>query len=226
MRDDICTIPVSEVFEVKDGCPLCRMHKTVEDRIIGYIMGDAMMEPDVRIMTNKTGFCREHYRKMTEREGRLQLALMLESHINHIRDTALSGENSLKSNADTAAKVDSSCFICDKIKWGEDRMIATVYRLYENEPEFRELFNSQPQFCFTHYTRLISGITKKNCKKHGKELAENLSRITAGYAEGVSKKITGYCSFYDYRHAGKNDFGDSRFAVEEALEFLTGDKFK
>ena len=56
MRDDICTIPVSEVFEVNDGCPICRMKKTVEDHIIDYIMGAAMMEPDVRIETNKKGF--------------------------------------------------------------------------------------------------------------------------------------------------------------------------
>ena len=60
MRDDICTIPVSEVFEESDGCPICRMYETVEDRIITYILGDAMMEPDVRIETNKVGFCEKH----------------------------------------------------------------------------------------------------------------------------------------------------------------------
>ncbi len=25
MREDICSIPVNEVFEPKDGCPFCRM---------------------------------------------------------------------------------------------------------------------------------------------------------------------------------------------------------
>ena len=34
MRQDICTIPISEVFEVNDGCPICRMRETVEKRII------------------------------------------------------------------------------------------------------------------------------------------------------------------------------------------------
>ena len=81
MRDDICTIPVSEVFEVNDGCPICRMKQTVEQHLITYILGDAMMEPDVRIETNKVGFCPEHYNKMMATRGRLQLALMLETHI-------------------------------------------------------------------------------------------------------------------------------------------------
>ena len=44
MRDDICTIPVSEVFEHNDGCPICRMRDTIEERMTDYILGDAMME--------------------------------------------------------------------------------------------------------------------------------------------------------------------------------------
>ena len=59
MRDDICTIPVSEGFEEKDGCPLCRMRAIAEKRVIDYIMGAAMMEPDVRLNTNELGFCRD-----------------------------------------------------------------------------------------------------------------------------------------------------------------------
>ena len=51
MRDDICTIPVTDAFEENDGCPICRMYDTVEKRILEYIMGAAMMEPDVRIET-------------------------------------------------------------------------------------------------------------------------------------------------------------------------------
>lgn len=43
MRDDICTIPVSEIFEKKDGCPICRMRDTIEERMTDYILGDAMM---------------------------------------------------------------------------------------------------------------------------------------------------------------------------------------
>ena len=84
MRQDICTIPISEIFEVNDGCPICRMREIIEKRIVEYIMGAAMMEPDVRIETNKLGFCERHFDMMLNTRGRLQLALILESHIAEI----------------------------------------------------------------------------------------------------------------------------------------------
>ena len=59
MRDDITSIPISEVFEPRDGCPICRLRNTLEDRVVEYITGAAMMEPDVRIETNKQGLCQK-----------------------------------------------------------------------------------------------------------------------------------------------------------------------
>ena len=80
MREDICTIPISEAFEETEGCPVCRMRRTVETRIVEYIMGAAMMEPDIREETNRMGFCERHLLKMCKSRGRLQLALMLSTH--------------------------------------------------------------------------------------------------------------------------------------------------
>ena len=173
MRDDICTIPVSEVFEKTDGCPICRMRDTIEERMIDYILGDAMMEPDVRIETNKVGFCEYHYGKMMSRRGRLQLALMLQTHINEINDSIFKKKlfNSASKKEANAKKVSESCFICSKIEWGLSRMIDTVYRCYENERDFRDMFNNQEMFCLPHYERLLGGASKKNMHSHGSEFA-------------------------------------------------------
>ena len=115
MRDDICTIPVSEVFEVSDGCPICRMKQTVEQHLITYILGDAMMEPDVRIETNAVGFCPEHYNKMMSTRGRLQLALMLETHIKEISEQIFEKKlfNGGDKKASNVKKISDSCFICE-----------------------------------------------------------------------------------------------------------------
>lgn len=223
LRDDICTIPVSEVFEIKSGCPLCRMYDTVEEHIINYIMGDAMMEPDVRIETNRTGFCPNHYDKMFSRRGRLQLALMLETHIKSISEDIFEKKRfGIGSKGEERAKeIVGDCFICSKIEWGFSRMMDTVYRCYEREPDFRELFNSQTQFCLPHYQRLISGINKRNCKKHGSEMAENLGRITGSYVSSLLEDISKYCTMYDYHNSAKPDFGTSRDSVERVIAFLT-----
>lgn len=224
MRDDICTIPVSEVFEESDGCPICRMKQTVEQHLITYILGDAMMEPDVRIETNKVGFCTEHYDKMMATRGRLQLALMLETHIKEIENEVF--KKKMFNNADKKAqklqKVSDSCFICEKINWGMERMVETIYRCYEKERDFRELFNAQPQFCMKHFNLLIAGADKKKMPKYVSEFKDNLTRITTNYVKSLGEDILKYCSMYDYRSAGKGDWGNSADAVERTIEFLTG----
>lgn len=225
MRDDICTIPVSEVFEVRDGCPICRMIKTVEDRVVSYILGDAMMEPDIRIETNRLGFCAKHYEKMLGSRGRLQMALMLETHLKGIDESVFAKKmfNSDAKKAQKTKQINESCFICEKINFGLSNMFETVYRCYEGEKEFRELFNSQPQFCLPHYEKLMSGITKKKCPHYGGEMAENLSRITLQYLKKLESDVSKYCSMHDYRsNKSDADWGDSKTAVERTVAFLSG----
>lgn len=225
MRDDICTIPVSEVFEKKDGCPICRMYETVEEHFLDYILGDAMMEPDVRIETNKTGFCTAHFDKMLARRGRLQLALMLETHIKSVGDSIFAKKlfNPPAKKAQKSKELTDSCFICDKIEWGMSRMLETVCRCYENERDFRELFNSQPMFCLPHYERLIGCIDKRKMPHYGSEMAENLTRVTGNYVRSLSEDISQYCKMYDYRsRSGDADWGNSRDSVERTVGFLTG----
>ena len=227
MRDDICTIPVSEVFEEQDGCPICRMYNTVEERILDYILGDAMMEPDVRIATNKSGFCPKHLHKMMGRRGRLQLALMLETHIKEVNDKIFERKlfNGPDKKAGKIEKLSASCFICDKINWGIEHMIDTIYRLYEKEKDFRNLFDSQPQFCMPHYEMLISGADKRKMPKYHKEFCESLTKITSDYIKSLCGDITKYCMMYDYRTGGgKNaDWGNSKTAVERTVGFLNGE---
>ena len=81
MRESILTIPVNEIFEPREGCPVCRMRDMLESRTIEYIMGAAMMEPDVRIETNRQGFCKVHFEQMRACKNRLSLALMLQTHL-------------------------------------------------------------------------------------------------------------------------------------------------
>ena len=88
--EQIYTIPVNEAFEASAadkscGCPFCSLYRKLENDELDLILGASMMEPDVRIRTNKTGFCRTHYDMMFVRKNRLGMALTLESHLDHVQ---------------------------------------------------------------------------------------------------------------------------------------------
>lgn len=201
------------------------MRETVEEHLLDYILGDAMMEPDVRIETNKTGFCTTHFDKMLSRRGRLQLALILETHIKSVYDDIFAKKlfNPAEKKAGKAARLAKNCFICEKIEWGMSRMLETVCRCYENERDFRELFNAQPMFCLPHYERLINCLHERKYPRYGSEMAGNLTRITGEYAKSLAEDVSGYCKMYDYRsRSGEADWGNTRDSVERTVGFLTG----
>ena len=225
MRQDICTIPVSEVFEVNDGCPICRMRETVEKRIVDYIMGAAMMEPDVRIETNKLGFCERHFDMMLGTRGRLQLALILESHIDEIGKKIFEKKlfNSNGKKSEKAKKLSESCFVCSKVDWGFQNMIKTLFISYENDREFREMFDGQNVMCLHHYELLMNSPEKKNLKRYTSEFEKNLTRITGEYVKSLHSDLQKYCSMYDYRaKQEKQEWGTSRDVVERSIAFLNG----
>ena len=223
MRNDICTIPVNKIFEVNDGCPICRMRDTVEERILDYIMGAAMMEPDVRIETNRLGFCGEHLHMMVKRRGRLSFALTLETHLDEVYGKVFKGlMPNAKGQAAKAAQVGSTCFVCEKIEWGFSRMLETLVRSYETDCDFRTLFDGQPMLCLPHYQRLMQTAAQYKMKRYGEEFVSSAGHIAGDYLKLLSREVKHFCSMYDYRNAGENaDWGNSKDSVERAVGFLS-----
>ena len=70
MREDITSIPVTDIFDEHDGCPVCRMRDLLETRVTDYITGAAMMEPDVRQETNAHPTCADRRQGNEQKECR------------------------------------------------------------------------------------------------------------------------------------------------------------
>lgn len=218
MREDICTIPVSDVFVEKDGCPICRMYGMLEKRAIDYITGAAMMEPDVRMVTNKKGFCGNHLYKMVKDKSGLSLALMLQTHLDELEENLFE-----KGDKDGKIATDrlSSCFLCEKINWGMDRMIETIYITFENDKDFRSMFEAQPTFCLPHYQLLLTGVKKSRLKKYSSEFRDVLKRITKNQLQEINEDLKHFCSMFDYRNRD-GDWGNSKTAIQRTLSFRKG----
>lgn len=216
MRDSIYTIPISEVFEPKCGCPICSLQTTLENRCIDYILGAAMMEPDVRIETNKYGFCSTHYTIMQEKNNKLSLALMLESHLQELGKK----KPDLKQKKDI--EVDCSCFVCKEINEVIKRLAANAINMYANDLEFRKLFCEQSYFCYPHYKLLCDVGSKTLNKKAVSGFIEDITDITKRQLDIVLTNVHDFTLMFDYRNATKEKTPEMTSAVENAIKFLVG----
>ena len=220
MREDICSIPISEIFEPKDGCPFCRMRDMLEDRMATYITGAAMMEPDVRIETNRLGFCKTHFDMILQRGSRLSVALILESLLEEVGNELFpEGKTPVKKLLAAADKREHSCFVCENVDKNMEHLASTVIKLWQTEPEFRDLYAAQTHICTKHYGFILKA-AQKMPRKNFEPFAVVTRKLAKNYLDTVKGDVTHFCRMFDYRNAG-GDWGNSRDAIERAIELLT-----
>ena len=219
MREDICSIPVNDVFLPRDGCPFCRMRDMLEDRMATYITGAAMMEPDVRIETNRLGFCTEHFNQILARGSRLSVALILESLLQTVKDQVFpEGKTPAKKVAAAVHSREEHCFICENIEKNTQHLVDSTLKLWQTDEEFRQLYSQQPYICLPHYGMVLQA-AQKMPKKNFVLFEQETTRLAKGYLEELSGDVTHFCRMFDYRNAG-SDWGNSKDAIERAIRYL------
>lgn len=218
MKESIYTIPINEMFEPRDGCPLCRMRDLLEERAVDYILGAAMMEPDVREETNKLGFCIAHYRMMLARKSRLQMALTMQTRLKTLLDQM--EKPAIPSKKEAAAG--DTCYVCEKIEWAMERMCSNLFKLYATQEEFRQLFAEQTHLCYPHYKRLMAQAGELP-KKLQKPFIEQATELCRREMESLYADVTQFCNMFDYRAGNATaDWGTSRTSIERSVTHLTG----
>ena len=231
--EQIYTIPVNEAFEASAanpacGCPFCTLYNKLENDELELILGASMMEPDVRIQTNKEGFCRTHYDMMFVRKNRLGMALTLESHLAELRDdlsegglTALLGSVGQKPIKRITA-LEDNCYVCRRIEFNFTHMIETAVLLWEQDEEFRKKLAAQPYFCLPHYRRFLQCASDELPKKKFAELEKLCAAMESAYMTKLNDDVSWFCKKFDYRY-DQEPWYDSKDAVERAIRFLRSD---
>ncbi len=228
MRESILTVPISEIFEPKCGCPICQMRDVLEKRTVEYIMGAAMMEPDVRIETNKLGFCRTHFDMMLKQKNRLSLALMLQTHLETVKGDVFAKKGLFEPKSKklkALSKHNETCFVCAKVDWAMERLMVTVFDMYQNSKDFRQLFSEQEYICMPHCEMLCEAAKQGLDKKYISDFTDTCTKLAGKYAETLYEDVSHFCSMFDYRNSGQDaDWGNSKDSVERAIAFLTSRK--
>ena len=230
--ETIYTIPVNEAFEKvqEEGsctCPFCLMYNRLEDTELDLILGASMMEPDVRQKTNELGFCDTHFTEMFKRGKKLPLALILESHLNHINEEISGNMSSLligrtaENAAKTLDKLDKSCYVCERIENNFVHMIETAALLWQSDEQFREKVKNTPHFCLKHYGRFVKAAKDRLEKKEFAEFYKAVTEVEMKYFDTLREDVSWFCKKFDYRYENE-PWGNAKDAPERAKLFLGG----
>ncbi len=230
--EQIYTIPVNEKFEASAadhslGCPFCALFRMLEEDELELILGASMMEPDIRIKTNEKGFCKTHFDMMFDRQKRLPLALMLESHLAEQRRAISGGGLSGLMNPGAEAiknltSLEESCYVCGRVEYNFKLMMETAALLWDKDEEFRKKTAAQPYFCLPHYRRFVETAKARLNKKRFPEFYKTVSELELAYFDELINDVSWFCKKFDYRY-DEEPWYNAKDSVPRALAFLSGD---
>ena len=224
MKPDITTIPITEIFSDIDGCPICRMRRMSEDRYVEYIAGAAMMAPEIRVVTNRMGFCHRHYSLMINRGPRLSNALILQSHLGEIRQKVFPkkpDDPPSKQMLESIRELSRSCYVCDLVEKDILHLLSTVYVQFGKDEEFRRQYRAQQFLCLDDYALIMANLNKRAMDKRIlSEFCEATNALAQGYIDTLYDDVSHFASMYDYRNRG-GDYGNSKDSIERTVNFLT-----
>ncbi len=215
MKEKIYTIPINDILEKDCFCPFCSMYSDLEHEAVRYTVGPAMMEPDFRIITNRTGFCKKHIRELNAQSKALPLSLVLDTHLDSIckiLDTDLSphkksifkkGKSEVKNVSDSLSDVASSCAVCDRIDHTFGRYFDTFVYMLKKEQGFIDKVLSKDGFCMEHFSKLFVAASNMLSDAEFKKYFVPIIDLQKKRIHKLKEQLQSFSNSFDYRNIGK-----------------------
>ena len=237
MQYHLDTIPVWEAMEWKRECPLCGLHRRTEQEEVERSLGPGLMEPDVRIQTNRYGFCAVHHQMLFASQNRLGHALLTDTHTQERLHTLESltrslqkpmnktlfrkGASQIPTLIESLESLGEGCVICDAIETHMARYRYTFLHLWKTNPDFQNAWKASHGICLPHLSSVLK--TAQKClspKDQAAFAAEALSHLTAQLSQD-EKDLDWFTRKFDYRNENE-PWGNSKTALERAVNRLRG----
>ena len=241
MKEQLYTIPLNDAINAGDECPFCYIERNIEQDLLDFVLGSSSsyMEADIREMTDKAGFCRDHFKKMFDYGNTLGNAWILKTHylrmISEMQKTFSGfrpGKSSLKDKFRKTAESGNaigmwirekkdSCYICHQFKDTYDRYMDTFFYLWKQDGAFRQKIQSGKGFCLTHFGDLCEAADTKLPDKVKESfysillplMEENMKRLAGDVAWMVEK--------FDYRNKDA-DWKNAKDSIQRGMQKLKG----
>ena len=238
MRNQIDTAPVNEAFDAADECPFCYLERMAEQSTLRFVVGPSAsyMEPDVRGVTDRLGFCNVHTKKLYDYGNSLGAALILQTYFAGVLEEFQAESRDLRPAKRTlfgkrpaqngqsypnrlTQKVES-CFVCERMDYHMDRYWRTFFHLVK-EPDFRKKVENGKGFCLRHFSALMEAAETMLPAAQEKWFYVTVPAVTEKNLLRVKGDLDWFIAKFDYRNAGA-DWKNSRDALSRTMQKLQG----
>lgn len=198
MKTVLETIPLQDALKADTECPICTLMKEAERDSINYYLSSAIMTPQVRVETNRYGFCPYHAVLLSESGKAQSLALVMDTYYGENEEHFKKGFADIASSSSPrqvdkavsklrreAEEREKGCLVCSRMNDRLYRYSFTLASLYEIDEEFRASFLSSKGLCL-HHTFIVSDTARDALKGESytsfqkdlfRLLEENLKRV-------------------------------------------------
>lgn len=243
MKEKLYTIPLNDAINAEDECPFCYVERALEQDTLDLVLGScaSYMESDMREITDKEGFCREHFKKMYDYGNVLGNSWILKTHYMKMRKdmqeqmkkykpekvglaAKIMKKNSVEKTNSVAAWVaerEKSCYICNHNREIYERYIDTFFIVYNKDEEFREKIRRSKGFCLTHFGDLCEAAETKMNLKQKEEFFAVLFPLMEKNMARMQEDIDWRVEKFDYRY-NDADWKNSKDAVQRGMQNLKG----
>lgn len=238
MKEQLYTIPVNDEFDKDCECPVCEMYRSLQNAAVDFTMGPSYMEDDIRMETNRLGFCDKHVKLLYKNQNRLGLALMLQTHTEQVIKNAeklakggnVSGGKSpisrgfFRKRETSGVKaymdgLDASCYICNRMANTFERYLVTVFYLYDTDEGFRRKFAGCKGFCNRHYALLYEMAGRQLSGKMCEEFLSVLNKVYLENLKRVRDDLEWFVDKFDHTHVN-DPWKNSRDALQRTIQKL------
>lgn len=229
MKEALYMIPVNDAFDKHCECPVCTMYEEIEKDAINFTLGPSYMEDDIRMETDKTGFCEKHIRLMYKHQNRLGLGLILNTHFNKvIKDFEKLSKSTPKAPSffkrntspdklmEYMDNLNNSCYVCNRINGVFDRYIATIFHLYKTDGDFVSKLKNSKGFCFAHYTLLYKNAGNYLGGRDYEDFIRMLNDVFLSNLKRVNDDVEWFTDKFDYTNKDA-PWKNSKDALPRAL---------
>ena len=241
MKEKLYTIPLNDAVNANDECPFCFMERKLEHDLMDFVLGSgaSYMESDIRAETDKSGFCRAHFKKMFDFGNTLGNAWILKTRYQETlkeMKTKMQGQSFVKMSIFDKKKAGIgrnnpigkwtlerkySCYICNRFESEYPRYMDTFLYLYEKDPSFKNKILNSKGFCLTHFGDLCEHAQTHLNKKQIDEFFPPLFSLMENNMTRLYDDVSWLIEKFDYENKDA-DWKNSKDALQRGMQKLKG----